>query len=585
MNHLLKNAPLKVTDTYYVLTQSSNMTSRRTTKRSASCSPACSTAAATQALPTAATTYDALDLPLTRTISRNDATVTDTFGYNTRSELTSAQVNSAAYAYDYDNIGNRKTAQENAEEITSYQSNNLNQYTMLSVDDLTDFIPDYDADGNQTRVKTSTGIWAISYDAENRPTDFTKVDSSGSTTIHCEYDHMGRRATKQVTTNGNITLHQRYIYRGYLQIACVDLTRAAHPALWLITWDPTQPVATRPLGIQKDATWYTYGWDLTKNICEVYGQHGYIRTAYTYTPYGQVTAEGDMTQPIQWSSEYNDTEPGLVYYNYRHYNPADGRWIGRDAIFQLTELNTYAYIRNTPTNLYDILGNTSEFTIEEQENSIGGFGVGHEVYYRQKTYIRLEREPYYMQFIKYSQGRKYPAHGKLWIVSQQNKGIIYHLDIEQSTKIIHHNVRGGIDKVKGFSIANHSRTGAKFFGKTITGFLHMGRVLFVVGIPLSGIDIYYADDKLKETIRQVGGWAAASAGAWAGAKGGAWVGAVAGSSVAGAGAAPGAVVGGFIGGMIGGVTGWNVGTTIAETVYDWRFTPLEKEEFIICKEE
>ena len=95
-------------------------------------------------------TYDALGRPLTRTTSRNNATVTDTFGYNTRSELTSAQVNNAAYAYDYDNIGNRKTAQENAEEITSYQSNALNQYTMLSVDDLTDFIPDYDADGNQT---------------------------------------------------------------------------------------------------------------------------------------------------------------------------------------------------------------------------------------------------------------------------------------------------------------------------------------------------------------------------------------------------------------------------------------------------
>ena len=355
MNHLLKNAPLKVTDTYYVLTQSSNMTSRRTTKRSASCSPACSTAAATQALPTAATTYDALDLPLTRTISRNDATVTDTFGYNTRSELTSAQVNSAAYAYDYDNIGNRKTAQENAEEITSYQSNNLNQYTMLSVDDLTDFIPDYDADGNQTRVKTSTCIWAITYDAENRPTDFTKVDSSGSTTIHCEYDHMGRRATKQVTTNGNTTLHQRYIYRGYLQIACVDLTRAAHPALWLITWDPTQPVATRPLSIQKDATWYTYGWDLTKNICEVYGQHGYIRTFYTYTPYGQVTAEGDVTQPIQWSSEFNDTELGLVYYNYRHYNPVDGRWMGRDSVED--SFNLYGYLNNFSILHTDYQGN------------------------------------------------------------------------------------------------------------------------------------------------------------------------------------------------------------------------------------
>ncbi len=35
------------------------------------------------------------------------------------------------------------------------------------------------------------------------------------------------------------------------------------------------------------------------NICELYGQHGYIRTAYTYTPYGQVTAEGDVEQRVK----------------------------------------------------------------------------------------------------------------------------------------------------------------------------------------------------------------------------------------------------------------------------------------------
>ena len=33
----------------------------------------------------------------------------------------------------------------------------------------------------------------------------------------------------------------------------------------------------------------------------------------------------DGAQPIQWSSEYNDEELGLVYYNYRHLNPHDGR--------------------------------------------------------------------------------------------------------------------------------------------------------------------------------------------------------------------------------------------------------------------
>ena len=301
-------------------------------------------------------TYDALGRPLTRTTARNGQTATDSFGYNNRSELTTATVNNGAYAYDYDNIGNRKTAQEVTEVVTGYTANELNQYTLLSVDGLADFQPEYDADGNQTRVKTSTGIWAVIYNAENRPTDFYKIDESGSTTVKCTYDHMGRRATKLVTVNGNVTLHQRYIYRGYLQIACIDLTRSHHPALWYITWDPTQPIATRPLAIQKDGTWYTYGWDLTKNICEVYGQHGYIRTAYTYTPYGQVTAEGDVEQNIQWSSEFNDTELGLVYYNYRHYNPVDGRWTGRDVIEEIFENNIYIYINKNIMGSVDAMG-------------------------------------------------------------------------------------------------------------------------------------------------------------------------------------------------------------------------------------
>ena len=121
--------------------------------------------------------------------------------------------------------------------------------------------------------------------------------------VTCVYDSMGRRAFKKVTVNGTVTLHQRYLYRGYLQIACIDLTRSQHPALWFITWDPTEPIATRSLAIQKDGTWYTYGLDLTKNVCEVFGSTGYIATTYTYTPYGSVTTTGSVTQPVQWGSE------------------------------------------------------------------------------------------------------------------------------------------------------------------------------------------------------------------------------------------------------------------------------------------
>ena len=187
-------------------------------------------------------------------------------------------------------------------------------------------------------------------------------------------------------TNNYTGQHQRCIYRGYLQIVCIDLTRTTHPALWYITREspqelgggldkprsefapqgragngvpasqPTQPVATRPLAIQKDGTWYTCGWDLTKNICEVFGPAGYLRTAYTYTPYGQVTANGDVEQPIQWSSEFNDTEIGLIYYNYRHYNPVNGRWIGRDLLMEDADYNLDTIARSNTINVTDWLG-------------------------------------------------------------------------------------------------------------------------------------------------------------------------------------------------------------------------------------
>ena len=111
-----------------------------------------------------------------------------------------------------------------------------------------------------------------------------------------------------------------------------------------------------PLAIRKDGTWYAYGWDLTGNVTEIFGKAGYLRTVYTYTPYGEATAEGDVTQPIQWSSEYNDEELGLVYYNYRHLNPHDGRWINRDPIEEQGGWNLFAFAGNSPFLLVDALG-------------------------------------------------------------------------------------------------------------------------------------------------------------------------------------------------------------------------------------
>ena len=195
---------------------------------------------------------------------------------------------------------------------------------------------------------------SITYNGANRPVRFRNEETD--TTVDCGYDSQGRRYFKKVMVAGTVTLHHRYIYRGYLQIACVDCTRSGHPALWFVTWDPSQPTATRPLAIQKDGTWFTYGYDLTKNICEVFGPAGYIRTAYAYAPFGAVSAFGDVTQPFQWSSEFYDSELDLVYYNFRHYSPSLGRFLSRDPIQEQGGLNLYAFVGNKPINFGDWKG-------------------------------------------------------------------------------------------------------------------------------------------------------------------------------------------------------------------------------------
>ncbi len=261
--------------------------------------------------------------------SRQARVRNDVLSYNSRNELIDATLGADAYAYDFDNIGNRKSAAEIGQDW-SYLSNELNQYARIIQDGTPPaepiiFTPQYDADGNQTLLETQTGIWSVTYDAFNRPIRFTSQDET--IIIESSYDSMGRRVNKKVTQNGAVTLHQRYLYRGYLQIACIDMTRSGLNGMWMITWDPTQASATRPLALQKDGTWYCYGTDLSKNVTEVYNNNGTIATTYTYAPFGQVVASGSTTQPLQWSSEYYDTELGLVYYNYRHYNPKDGHWI------------------------------------------------------------------------------------------------------------------------------------------------------------------------------------------------------------------------------------------------------------------
>ena len=296
---------------------------------------------------------DALERPVTRTQRRGtEPAHSDSFSYNGRNELTGAALGAAPYGYSYDNIGNRKTAQEPAQEL-AYAANGLNQYTGIEESGEAPFVPTYDASGNQTLIKTSTGVWTVVYNAANRAVSFTSRD--GATVVECGYDYLGRRYMKKVTQNGTVASHERYLYRGYLQIAALDMLDNRN-VLRTLLWDPLEPVATRPLALVQDASLYCYGVDFNKNVSEVFDREGAVAAIYDYSPYGTATRTGRLVQPVQWSGEMHDEEPALAYYNYRFYNPAEGRWINRDPIAEQGGWNSYSFVGNNPIDSFDING-------------------------------------------------------------------------------------------------------------------------------------------------------------------------------------------------------------------------------------
>lgn len=111
---------------------------------------------------------------------------------------------------------------------------------------------------------------------------------------------------------------------------------------WYITWDPTQSPRESPQGL---------------DVCKARARRvsganqlgGGLDTSQE-VPEGRTANGVAVSHPLQWSSEYHDTETALIYYNYRYYNPTDGRWTRRDPIgiegginFLTNKYNAYPY--------------------------------------------------------------------------------------------------------------------------------------------------------------------------------------------------------------------------------------------------
>ena len=131
------------------------------------------------------------------------------------------------YAYQYDDIGNRITSTDLGTNRT-YTANSLNQYTLIStlcasVTLCDGFFPQFDDDSNQTLIQTSTGIWQVQYNGENRPVLWTGGTQAAMTNIVMSFDRMGRRVEYLETAVGSQSSEACTSYVRNVPISMVDL--------------------------------------------------------------------------------------------------------------------------------------------------------------------------------------------------------------------------------------------------------------------------------------------------------------------------------------------------------------------------
>ena len=254
---------------------------------------------------------------ITRSGSMMSETRTDGYGYNDRNELILAAKNTEVteHQYSYDDIGNRMYSFDLGTNRT-YTANSLNQY--IAIDD---FVPQFDLDGNQPLIKTATGVWQVTYNGENRPI----LWECGSTNITMKFDRMGRRVEYVETVSVVTNAHHRFVYDGY--VCTQRLNALANNAIDLVFgWDPSEPVATRPLVLQKYWQYNIfYTHDGNKNVSELvfFQQANGIAAHYEYAPFGAVT-DASRNTPVtaydfreynsfRFSSEYADDALNRVY--------------------------------------------------------------------------------------------------------------------------------------------------------------------------------------------------------------------------------------------------------------------------------
>ena len=244
--------------------------------------------------------------------------------------------------YVLDAVGNHSTVTEDGQ-TTTYTANNRNAYSVVS--GATNYIPQYDANGNMTH----DGQHSYSYDFDNH---LISVDNGNTATY--TYDALGRRIQKTIVEPVETTVY--YYYAGNQIIEERDANNNIIATyLYGIGIDDI-------LQMRRNGQDYWYHKNYLGSVVALTDGQGSMVERYEYDPYGKLAIYGANDSALAHSSVGNiyyftgreyDFESGLYHYRARSLHPGLGRFMQQDPMLYVDAMGLYHYVGNMPTMMVD----------------------------------------------------------------------------------------------------------------------------------------------------------------------------------------------------------------------------------------
>jgi RHS repeat-associated protein len=307
----------------------------------------------------------------------NAGAIAGSYSYRTDGRLATSTVDNVASIFDFDNLGNLRTATVGGLLTTyTYTGNCLATSTSSGVTTAYAWNPTFGWRTSQGPQGVSPAPISFTYTGTGRLASYTNTSASPAVSALYTYDAGGQRK-QSVVTKGAVTTTTDWTYEGLDLLSLMSSESGGNsPTSWRITYlyDENKVPYAGIYRCPADSTSATvFGMVITTrgDVVELLDANGSPFAAYRYDAWGRPTntqtmatslisanVPGDIAtrQVLRYASYCFDAESGLYYLSSRHYDPVTRQFISKDPGKTDGEESAYQYCGGDPVGSADATG-------------------------------------------------------------------------------------------------------------------------------------------------------------------------------------------------------------------------------------